>query len=468
MPTNSLPENIFGQYDIRGVVGKDLTEERMATLGRGIGTFLTYNECYEVLLGRDNRPSGEAFEETLTKALAGTGCNVTKLGIITTPMLHFAAEGRRVGAVMITASHNKPEYNGLKISLGGKPLGELQYQTIRKIAQKDIYPAQKPGTESKAKIEEEYIKFIKDNVRIEKPLKLVIDCGNGTAGPFAQKILESKSSEIISLYADSDGTFPNHLPYPQDTKLYGKLVETIKDEGADFGLAFDGDGDRLGVYSDKGDFIQSDQIAALFAVEILKEHPGGVIVLNSAASQSSIEKIKEAGGRVVFAETGYPGMAKTIKETKSPLGAEISGHFFFSDRYFGYDDAIYAAARFLEMMSRGQKKLSELVGEFPRYQTTDEFRIEIPKSLDKTGVVKSLRKTLSEQKPQITFLDIDGLRFTFPDNSWGLVRFSHTEPVISVRAEGKTKDSLEKVKEIIQRNLADFDIPLDWEKSAIS
>jgi phosphomannomutase len=318
------------------------------------------------------------------------------------------------------------------------------------------------------KIEEEYITFIRENVAIEKPLKIVIDCGNGTTGLFAEKILKTENSEIISLYTDSDGNFPNHLPYPQNTKLYGKLVETIKTGSADFGLAFDGDGDRLGVYSDKGDFIQSDQIAALFAVEILKKQPGATIVLNTQASQSSIEKIKEAGGKVVFAETGYPEMTKTLAETKSPLGAEISGHFFFSDRYFGYDDALYAAARFLEMMSKSEKLLSTLIGELPEYQTTEEFRTEISKSLNKADLIKSLKNTLFKEEPQTTFLEIDGLRFTFPDKSWGLVRFSHTEPVISVRAEGKTAKNLEKVKRIIQRSLTDFDIPLNWEKSAIS
>jgi len=459
----SLSGEMFRMYDIRGVYNQDLTDELAYIIGKSLGTFFQENGQKKVAVGKDNRLSGEIVSRQTIKGLLETGCDVVFFGFVLNPMIYFSwYHSNFNAAVIVTASHNPPQYNGYKCSLNKKPLLANDYQKIKEICLSEKFKEGK-GTKTDEEIWPAYKKNILSSVKLDKPLKVAADCGNGTAGIFAPEILKELGCEVIPIFCESDGSFPNHQPYPQKIEYYGKLIETIKKENCDLGLSFDGDGDRVGVYDERGNYIEADRLAMIFAADICRKFPSAKIVMNTSTSLSVVDYIKSLRGQFFFSKTGYPYVTEKMNELGAIFGGEISGHFFFKDKYFGYDDALYAGIRALEILSHSEKTFSEIIAELPRYFETREFRIEIPIGKDKFVLIEEIKKEITKEYPQIEIKDIDGVRFSFPDG-WGLIRASNTEQLITGRAEAKSEERLGFIKEIIKLKLAKNGVNLDWEK----
>lgn len=460
MVSPQINPKIFRMYDIRGIVDKDITPQAVELLGKGVGTLFLSQNINQIIVGRDNRPSGEEIQTQLCQALASTGINVVNVGLTMTPMIYFSWHQLDANAALnITGSHNPAEYNGFKITRNKQAMYGDQYQELLKLIQSGKFKSGK-GKITAYDLWPEYKQTIIKDIKLVKPLKVVIDTGNGTCGPYAPELLRELGCEVIELYTESDGNFPNHPPYPQKTEFYQDLIGKVKSEKADLGLAFDGDGDRLGVYESTGDFIQSDVLAMLFTRNVLKTHPNSTIVMNISTSAKVLEDMKNHGGQPIIWKTGYPLIIEKMIKTKAIFGGEISGHFFFKDRYFGFDDAIYAAARILEIKSQQpQVSLTELIADAPEYVSTPEFRV---KADDKWGTIKSLVSEIKSEFPDAEVMDIDGIRFSFPDKSWALIRPSNTESLLTGRAEAKTEARLEELKTLIKDKLLKYKVKLDW------
>lgn len=459
----TLDPQMFGHYDIRGIYQKNLTLKASEIIGKAVGAYYLNNNIKKLYLGQDNRQSGKHILKAFKTGFLSTGADLVNLKIIMTPMAYFAwhhLDAKASGS--ITASHNPAEYNGFKLTVNKRPMTGEDYQQILKIAQQKKFKNGQ-GQSSTQDIWPAYQKKIVSNIKIKRPVKLAIDTGNGTCGLFVPRLLKDLGLKPIQLFTKSDGSFPNHEPYPQKESIYTKLKQTLKTTDAEIGLAFDGDGDRVGLYDKKGRFIQNDVLAMLLIRDILKNHPKAKIVMGVSTSMAVIEDIKNHQGRPVFARTGYPWVTKKMKQVKAKFGGEISGHFFFKDRYYGFDDASYAALRIIELLSQSKKSINNLLTNVPRYLSTPEFRVSVPKDQDKFKVIQKIIKDLKNQFKQAEILDIDGLRFTFKDNSWGLIRASSTEPKLTGRAEAKDQKSLTTLKKLIQNKLyRHSQIKLDW------
>jgi len=444
--------NIFSAYDLRGVVPQQWDENDAYNLGRAFGAFFKKrgaNVCY---LGRDNRLTSPLIAKKVSQGLQESGVEVVNLGVVITPMIYFSWHHFKAPAtIMVTASHNPAEYNGLKASLNQKPIFEKDLAEIKEIFLEKKFSSGQ-ASEKKREIAPAYINYLQKNIKITKKFKVVIDTGNGAAGLFTQKIFENEGCQVTSLFAEPDGSFPNHQPYPQKTELYTALIGELKKGNYDLGLAFDGDGDRLGVYDSGGQFIENDLLAGIFSRDICEKNPGAKIVLNVSSTMVVLETVQKAGGQPLLWKTGYPNISQKMKETGALFGGEISGHFFFADRYFGFDDAIYATLRLLELIEEkgGLEKLKE---GFPHYYQIPEFRLGLPAGENKYELIEKIGQSIEKNYPQAEILTIDGVRFSFP-NGWGLIRASNTEPLLSGRAEGKTPQELEKIRAIINEELA--------------
>lgn len=458
----NISSDIFRTYDIRGTYGFDLTEDAVNVIGKGMGTYFQKHGVKRVIVGRDNRVSGPNLFAALTKGLMETGCDVVDIGLCLTPMVYFSwyyLDAK--AAIMITASHNPAKYNGFKVSKNKKPLVGEDYQEILQVCQKSEFFSG-AGTKKEVSIWDAYKESIKKNISLGRKMKVVVDCGNGTASLFAPEILRELGCEVTALFCDSDGRFPNHDPYPQKVELYGELIKTIKETGADIGLTFDGDGDRLGVYDEQGNFVENDRLAMIFAEDICKKNPQAQVVMNVSTSLSVIEHIESCGGKVTLCKTGYPFVTEKMNELGAVFGGEISGHFFFKDRYFGFDDALYAGFRALEIASQSGRPFSETISNLPRYHETREIRIELPEGLDKFEIAGRIAREIRSEYPDSEVLDFDGIRFSFGDG-WGLVRPSNTEPIIGARAEAKTPERLQEIKNLIQDKLQASGVQFTWE-----
>jgi len=457
----TVSSGIFRMYDIRGVYGEDLNDESLAVISKAIGTFFFNKGIKQIIIANDNRVSGPKIKEILIKGLLNTGADVLDLGTALNPFVYYSWYKLDVNAsVIITASHNPAKYNGFKISINKHPLSGDEYQEILKICQSAKFSTGSGGLE-KYDIWPEYKEEIKKDIKLGKKLKVVLDCGNGTAGLFAPEILKELGCEVLPLFTESDGNFPNHDPYPQKVELYGKLIETIKSEKADLGLSFDGDGDRLGVYDDQGNFVENDRLAMIFAKDISLKNKKAKIVMNISTSLAVMDFIKSCGSEIILWKTGYPFISGKMKEIGAIFGGEISGHFFFKDRYFGYDDGLYSGLRALEVVSNSEESLSVIASKLPKYFETRENRVEVPEGKDKFTISQNIAQEIKREFPQAEVIDFDGLRFSFPDG-WGLVRPSNTEPVISIRAEGKTEKKLEAIKHLIKCKLINNGITFEW------
>jgi len=442
-----IKPEIFRQYDIRGVVDQDLNSESVKLLGQGIGTYFRQRQKEEVVLGRDCRLSSPLLAKAMTDGLLATGCRVIDLGIIPTPLLYFAIYSQdREAGVMITGSHNPPQYNGFKIMIGQETLYGQAIQDIYTIIKQGDFIHQPSQMTSSYNIVPEYNDYVVKNIRLKKKLKVVIDAGNGTAGVIACPIFKELGCEVIELYCEMDGHFPHHHPDPTLPEALQDLIHQVAESKADLGIAYDGDGDRLGVVDDKGHIIWGDQLMIIFARDILPSHPGAPIISEVKASKLLYEEIEKLGGRPIMWKTGHSLIKKKIKEEKALLAGEMSGHLFFADRYFGFDDGIYSSARLAEILARSDQPLSQMLADLPRTYYTPEIRIYASDQV-KFKIVDLVKKELARKYP---IVDIDGVRAQFP-KGWALVRASNTQEVLVLRFEADTEQDLAAIRKEVEQ-----------------
>ncbi len=445
----SLKPEIFREYDIRGIVDQDLTPESVELLGKAIGTYFRRHGKKEVALGRDCRLSSPAFSDYLTRGLLATGCNVTSLGTVPTPVLYFFVHYKKMEAgIVITGSHNPPEYNGFKIMLGLETLYGERIQDILQLIQNNDFITEEPGTSSEYDIVPEYHEYVVSNIDMARPLKVVVDAGNGTGGVVAVPIFEELGCEILPLYCEMDGNFPNHHPDPTQPEALEELIQMVKTEKADLGIAYDGDSDRIGVIDDEGSIIWGDKLMILLARDILPNNPGAAIISEVKASQLLYDEIERLGGRPIMWKTGHSLIKKKIKEENALLAGEMSGHIFFADRFFGFDDAIYSSARVLEILSRTDLKLSQLLADLPPTFNTPEIRVYASDEV-KFKIVEQVKEELAQKYP---IIDIDGVRAIYP-TGWALVRASNTQESLVLRFEAKTPEDLEIIKQEVETTI---------------
>ena len=439
---------IYREYDIRGVVDKDLTPEVVRKLGRGFGTHMTRLGHSELVIGRDGRLSSKAFAEALIEGLISTGCHVVDIGLCPTPVYYFSIfHLDKEGGTMVTGSHNPPEFNGFKVSVGKSTIFGEEIQKLGRLIEKGDFSTGK-GNLSREEIIRPYQDYLKKNIRLEKKLKVVIDAGNGTGGIVAGPLLKSLGCEVEELFCEVDGRFPNHFPDPTIPGNLKDLMDRVKKIGADVGVGYDGDADRIGVVDDRGSIIWGDQLMILFAREILKDNPGATFVAEVKCSQNLFADIEKHGGKAIMWKTGHSLIKEKMKEEKAVLGGEMSGHIFFAHRYFGYDDAIYASCRLLELLSKTERKLSQLLDDVPKTMITPEIRVDCPDEI-KFNVVERVKEVLRKDYP---IIDVDGVRAQF-EGGWGLVRASNTQPALVLRFEALTQDRLSKIKTFVEETV---------------
>ena len=440
---------IFREYDIRGIVNKDLTPNIVEVLGKAIGTFFRQHQKSETALGRDCRLSSPAFAEAITKGLLSTGCRVVDLGVIPTPLLYFSIYYKKMeSGIMITGSHNPPDYNGFKMMVGEETLYGETIREIYRIIKSGVFIQDQGGSKSSYNIVPEYQTYLLDNIKLEKSLKIVIDAGNGTGGVVASPIFKKLGCEVEELFCEMDGNFPNHHPDPTLPEAMEALINKVLETQADLGIGYDGDADRLGVIDDKGKILWGDELMIVFSRDVLALRPGAPIISEVKASKLLYEEIQKLGGKPIMWKTGHSLMKKKIKEEKSPLAGEMSGHIFFADRFFGFDDAIYSSARLLEIVSRSRLRLSEMLADLPKTYRTPEIRVYASDEV-KFKIVDEVRKELAEDHPVI---DIDGVRASYP-RGWALVRASNTQAVLVLRFEADTPEDLEAIRLDIKQKL---------------
>jgi phosphomannomutase/phosphoglucomutase len=441
---------IFREYDIRGIVGQDLDETVVETLGRAMGTFFLGRGQKDVAVGRDCRLSSPGFAAALIRGLLSTGCDVADLGVVPTPLLYFSVFFKKKEAgVMITGSHNPPEHNGFKMMSGEDTLYGKTIQALYEIVRKGVFPRGE-GRVAALDVVPEYQDYVARNVRFARAVKVVIDAGNGTGGVVAVPLLRKMGAEVVDIFCEPDGRFPNHHPDPTLPEAMAKLVDKVRETGAELGVAYDGDADRIGVVDAEGRILWGDQLLIIFARDILPSRPGAAVISEVKASKVLYEEIERLGGRPIMWRTGHSLIKEKIKEEKAPLAGEMSGHIFFADRWFGFDDAIYASARLLEILSRSKMKLSAMLADLPKTYSTPEIRIYASDEV-KFRIVDEVRRELAARYPVI---DIDGVRAIFP-GGWGLVRASNTQAVIVLRFEADTEADLaaiqKEVRDVLQK-----------------
>ncbi len=442
---------MFREYDIRGIAGKDMTDDDVKLIGQGVGTWLRQHNCQKISVGRDCRVTGELYTAKVIEGLRSCGCDVIDIGVCTTPVLYFSIRDLPTeGGVMVTASHNPPEYNGFKLNVGSDSIHGNQIQEILNIINAgDFVKGQ--GELTTVDVVTPYKAFVENNINLSRPLRIGVDAGNGTAGVIALPILKNLKCEVHDLYCDMDGTFPNHEADPTVAKNMAELQQLVKDKGLDLGIGFDGDGDRIGVIDEKGDLVFGDRLMVLFAREILARKPGATIISEVKCSQTMYDDIEKHGGRAIMWKTGHSLIKKKMKEEKAELAGEMSGHVFFKDRYFGYDDAIYACCRLLEIVSASKLTVSEMLSDLPQTFSTPEIRVAC---LDKIKF-DVVAKVTDYFRERYDVIDIDGVRVLF-DDGWGLVRASNTQPVLVLRFEAMSAERLAEIRELVETTLAKF------------
>ncbi len=443
-----MTPDIFREYDIRGIAGTQITEADVIQIGKGIGTFLARKNCLDLTVGRDCRITSDRYAELLIQGLLSTGCHVTDIGVCPTPVQYYSIRHlNKQGGVMVTASHNPPEYNGFKVCQNLDSVHGDQIQEIRKIIEQNDF-VKGNGSRDKADVITPYKKYIIENIHINKPLKVGIDAGNGTAGVIAVPILKQLHCEVYDIYCDMDGTFPNHEADPTVAKNMKDLIALVKDKRLDLGIGYDGDGDRIGVVDEKGNLIYGDQLMIIFSREILARKPGATFISEVKCSKTMYDDIKAHGGNAIMWKTGHSLIKKKMKIENAELAGEMSGHMFFADRYFGFDDATYASCRLLEILSATGKTISELLSGIPKTYNTPEIRVDCPDHV-KFKVVEKLTAVF---RKEYDVIDIDGARVVFEDG-WGLVRASNTQPALVLRFEALSEKRLGEIRNLVETTL---------------
>jgi len=443
---------IFRQYDVRGVAGRDLTDDTVELLGRAFGTYVRRSGTDKVLVGRDNRLSSERLRNAIINGLLSTGCDVIDIGLVITPMLYYARVHYAIdGAVMITGSHNPPDENGFKLALGSGTIYGAEIQKLKSLIEEKDFISGSGNLETRDGVLP-YQAMLKEKIRLgPRKLKVAVDCGNGTAALFAERVLFDWGCEVIPLYCSSDGSFPNHQPDPVKTVNLAELRKTVVEQGADLGIAYDGDADRIGVVDESGGIIWGDMLMCLYWREIMAEHPGAQAIIEVKCSQALVDEVVRLGGKPFFYKTGHSLIKAKMKEVGSVFTGEMSGHMFFADEYYGFDDAFYAAGRLLRILSRSNERLSQMLAGMPKYYSTAETRVPCPDQ-DKFAVVQGL---VERFRSEYEVIDVDGVRVLFGDG-WGLVRASNTQPVLVARCEAKSQEGLRRICAIMQEALEKF------------
>ena len=441
---------IFREYDIRGKVVEDFPPEVVVLLGRSFATLVKRSGGREITISGDIRHSTPDLINYFKEGVLSTGVDIINIGIVPTPVNYYSLFKLGVaGAVQITGSHNPPEFNGFKLSLHKKPVYGEQIQTIKKFIDELDFDTGK-GSETRYKILPDYNKMIAEKINIERPMKVVMDCGNAAAAINAPTIYNNLGIELTELYCEPDGSFPNHHPDPTVEENLIDLIQTIKSGQFDVGIAFDGDADRIGVIDETGEIIWADQLIAILLPEVIE--PGDEIIFDVKCSQALEDMIKKYNGKPIMWKTGHSLIKNKMAELNCKFGGEMSGHIFFADDYYGYDDAIYVGARLIQLLSRTEKKLSELKSEIPVYHSTPEIRLEAESDEEKFKISKLAVEYFTKHNNCIT---VDGVRIIY-ENGWGLVRASNTQPVIVCRFEANTIDNMNQIRKMVLDKLQEF------------
>jgi phosphomannomutase/phosphoglucomutase len=454
-----LADDIFRAYDIRGITTKNLTEDVVYWIGRAFAAEAMSQNKDRVVVGRDGRHSSAPLRDALARGLNEGGCDVVDIGQVPTPLLYFATHALDTGTgIMITGSHNPPDYNGLKMMIAGETLAEERIQGLkRRLHDNELTDGE--GEIEEMDLNDHYLDRVLESVVVAQPCKVVVDCGNGVAGELAPKLLEELGCEVVRLYCNIDGDFPNHHPDPAEPENLQDLIDVVKDEKADLGLAFDGDGDRLGVVTPSGEIIWPDKLLMLFAQDIVGRNPGADIIYDVKCSRHLNNLISEYGGRPIMWRTGHSHMKAKLKETGALLAGEFSGHICFAERWYGFDDALYSAARLLEILGSESKSVDEVFSQFPVTFATPELKINTTEKR-KFAVIDALAKNADWGDGTVT--DIDGVRVDFADG-WGLIRASNTSPVLSLRFEADGQSALERIQSQFQAELSKIDPELSFD-----
>jgi phosphomannomutase/phosphoglucomutase len=446
-----MNSHIFREYDIRGLVDTDLTDEVVALLGRGLGTVIRRKGGQSVAVGRDCRESSPRFRDALCEGLNSTGLDVLDVGVVPTPLTYFAANTLPVdGLAMITGSHNPPEYNGFKVGHGKTTLHGHEIQALRQLIEARDFETGRRGRVTPFDIVTPYCHFIRQTVHMGRGMKVVIDAGNGTGGEVAVPLFTSMGFDVVPLFCEMDARFPNHHPDPTVLDNLQDLVAAVRQHKAEVGIAYDGDADRIGVIDDTGAVLWGDQLMILFARSVLAEVPGSAIVGEVKCSASLYEDIARRGGKPIMWKAGHSLIKAKMKETDAQLAGEMSGHIFFKHRYFGFDDAVYSTARLLEILTHADRPLSKLLADVPKTYASPEIRFDVPEE-KKFALVRRATELLRTDGHDI--IDVDGVRVTFADG-WGLIRASNTQPLLVLRFEARTQKRLAEIQKLIESTVA--------------
>jgi phosphomannomutase/phosphoglucomutase len=459
----SVPEGIFRKYDIRGEVDHELTPENVFQIGLAIGTKIRSAGETAVIVGRDGRLSGPSLIEALKAGLITVGLDVIDIGVVPSPVLYFSTKILRTqSGVILTGSHNPPAYNGLKILVAGETLSGDEIRSLYEILQsRQLALSDQPGKVSYDDVRARYIDRITTEVKLSRKLKVVIDSGNGVTGELAPKVFKALGCEVIELFTEIDGTFPNHHPDPLKPENLQDLIQAVQVNRADIGLAFDGDGDRLGVVSNTGKIIWADRVLMLMASGVLKSHPGAVILFDVKCTKFLADVIRQYGGQPLMSATGHSIMKANLKSSGAELGGELSGHIFYKDRWYGFDDGIYAGVRLLELIAEDDRTVDEIFQDYPDGVSTPELNIPVTEA-QKFAVVESLVQAAPTYPAfqEAAILTMDGIRIEFP-RGWVLIRASNTTPNLVLRFEGLTKEDLSRIQNLFRQFLAQYAPTID-------
>lgn len=442
----SLASGIFREYDIRGVVGRDLTTEAARAVGGAYAAYLADRGVRgPLVVGRDNRPSGGALRDALVDGLTAAGTDVVDIGTVPTPLMYWSLNHLEVvGGIQITGSHNPPEFNGFKVCRGTASVYGSEIQELYRLTEAPRPPAARPGVVRNEQIVDRYVDDIAARIgALARPVRVVYDCGNGVGAVVAPQLLARLGIEGRGLFCESDGTFPNHHPDPTVPANLEALIAAVRKDGAEMGIAFDGDADRIGVVDDRGTIIWGDRLLILYARDVLERTgPGQAVIFDVKCSQALPDAVRAAGGNPVMWKTGHSLIKEKMKELHAPLAGEMSGHMFFSEGFYGHDDALYAAARLLRIVASSGHSVRELLADVPAYHATPELRVDCPDELKFDVVARAVAHFRAEHD----VIDVDGVRVLFGDG-WGLIRASNTQPVIVMRFEARTEQRLAEIRQ---------------------
>jgi phosphomannomutase / phosphoglucomutase len=434
---------VFRAYDVRGLVGADINADVFRQVGRAYATMIRRNGGRRIAVGQDNRLSSGGLKAAFVEGVRATGVDVVDVGLVTTPILYFAtAHWKLDGGANITGSHNPIEYNGVKmVHPGAAPLSEDEIQMLRALAERGDVEHGAGGIETRSP-RDEYFETVTRLIRPARRLKVVVDAGNGVAGLYAPELLRRLGCDVVELHCESDGSFPNHLPDPEDERNVEDLKLKVVEVGADLGIAYDGDADRVGVIDERGHRHEADLILILLARDLLTRHPGAKVVFDVKSSQALVDDIRQHGGVPVMWKTGHSHLKRKMRDDGILLGGEVSGHMFFAENYYGVDDGILASCKIIALSAGAEQPLSRLFSSIPHLRATPELKAPCPDG-EKFAIVDAVTREL---KRRYETVDIDGARVIFPRRGWGLVRASNTNPYLTLRFEARTDDDLDGMK----------------------